>query len=87
MMNFDELTEFIKEFKWHAKKYRSLSDDFEEFKRVLAIQPLGNSKHFNIITRNKIVSILTCVVNFYPNDRIARSSSMSVLERQPTFTT
>ena len=57
-MNFDELTEFIKEFKWHAKKYRSLSDDFEEFKRVLAIQPLGNSKHFNIITRNEIVSII-----------------------------
>lgn len=57
-MNFNELPEFTKEFKWHTKKYRSLSGDFEEFKKVLIIQPFGNSKHFNVITRNEIVSII-----------------------------
>jgi len=52
-MNFNELPEFSKEFKRFLKKYQSLSDDLEEFKRVIDVVPLGNSKHFNVITRNK----------------------------------
>ncbi|MFH1260112.1 MAG: hypothetical protein ABII74_09970 [Elusimicrobiota bacterium] len=51
-MNFNELPEFSKEFKRLAKKYRSLSGDLEEFKRVITVVPLGNSKHFNEITKN-----------------------------------
>lgn len=51
-MTFNELPEFAKEFKQKIKKYKSLSDDLEEFKRVLTVEPLGNSKHFNIITKN-----------------------------------
>ncbi|MDN3513351.1 MAG: hypothetical protein NG747_02995 [Candidatus Brocadia sp.] len=51
-MNFDELPEFAKEFKRLIKKYKSLSDDLEEFKRVITVEPLGNSKHFNVITKN-----------------------------------
>ncbi|NUO07365.1 MAG: hypothetical protein HUU08_01600 [Candidatus Brocadia sp.] len=51
-MNFNELPEFAKEFKRLIKKYKSLSDDLEEFKRVITVEPLGNSKHFNILTKN-----------------------------------
>ena len=51
-MNFNELPEFAKEFKRLIKKYKSLSDDLEEFKRVITVEPLGNSKHFNVITKN-----------------------------------
>lgn len=51
-MNFNELPEFAKEFKRITKKYKSLPEDLEEFKRVIAVEPLGNSKHFNIITKN-----------------------------------
>ena len=50
-MNFNELPEFTKEFKRLVKKYKSLSDDLEEFKRVITVEPLGNSKHFNVITK------------------------------------
>jgi len=50
-MNFNELPEFSKEFKRLAKKYKSLPDDLFEFKRVISVIPLGNSKHFNVITR------------------------------------
>ncbi|MDO8527890.1 MAG: hypothetical protein Q7T03_09415 [Deltaproteobacteria bacterium] len=57
-MTFDAGPEFTKEFKRLAKKYRSLSDDLEEFKRLLLIQPLGNSKHFNVIIKHEDVSIL-----------------------------
>lgn len=51
-MNFNELPEFAKEFKRLIKKYQSLPDDLEEFKRVITVVPLGNSKHFNVITKN-----------------------------------
>jgi len=51
--NYDELPEFSKEFKRFSKKYKLLSGDLEEFKRVVNVAPLGNSKHFNIITRNE----------------------------------
>jgi len=38
-MNFNELPEFEKEFKKLSKKYKSLPDDFEDLKKVLAISP------------------------------------------------
>jgi mRNA-degrading endonuclease RelE of RelBE toxin-antitoxin system len=58
MMNFNELPEFSKEFKRFSKKYRSLFEDLEEFKRIIAVSPTGNSKHFNIITRNERCAII-----------------------------
>jgi len=57
-MNFDELPEFQKEFKWLAKKYKSLFQDLEEFKRVVTVAPIGNSKHFNVITKNEQCAIV-----------------------------
>mgnify|MGYP001596103502 CR=1 FL=1 len=55
---FNELSEFSKEFRHLAKKYRSLSGDLEEFKRVITVVPLGNSKHFNVITKNEQCAIV-----------------------------
>lgn len=57
-MNYDELREFSREFKRFSKKYKSLPDDLEEFKRVVKITPLRNSKHFNIITRNDQCAVI-----------------------------
>lgn len=57
-MTFDELPEFTKEFQRLAKKYRSLPNDLEEFKRVLVVQPLGTGKHFNVITKVEDITIL-----------------------------
>lgn len=57
-MNFNELLEFSKEFKQLAKKYRSLPDDLQEFKRVIEVVPLGNSKHFNVVTRNDQCAVI-----------------------------
>ncbi len=56
--NYNELPEFSKEFKQFSKKYKSLPGDLEEFKRVIDVAPLGNSKHFNIITRNEQYAII-----------------------------
>lgn len=44
---------FLKNLSGFQKKYKSLPDDLEEFKRVVNVTPLGNSKHFNIITKNE----------------------------------
>ncbi len=58
MMNYNELPEFSKEFKRFSKKYKSLSDDLVEFKRIISVVPLGNSKHFNMITQTEVVYIM-----------------------------
>ena len=58
MMNFDELPEFTKECKRFARKYKSLSGDLQEFKNVVSVVPLGNSKHFNIVTQTESVKIV-----------------------------
>lgn len=56
--NFNELPEFSKEFKRFSRKYRSLPNDLKEFKRIVDVVPLGNSKHFNVITRNEQCAIV-----------------------------
>jgi len=56
--NFNELSEFSKEFKRFSKKYKSFPDDLNEFKRIISVIPLGNSKHFNIITKTEQCAIV-----------------------------
>ena len=57
-MNFDELPVFKKESKRLGKKYRSLPKDLQEFCNIVSVVPLGNGKHFNIITQNKTLYIV-----------------------------
>ena len=57
-MKFNELPEFQKELKRLYKKYKSLSDDLQEFRSVLSVVPLGNSKHFDIITQTEVLHII-----------------------------
>lgn len=52
------MPEFSKEFKRFSKKYKSLFDDLEEFKRVVDVAPLGNSKHFNVLTKNRRCAVV-----------------------------
>jgi len=56
--NFNELPKFSKEFKRFSKKYKSLFEDLEEFKHIIDVAPLGNSKHFNIITKNERCAVV-----------------------------
>jgi len=65
MMNFNELPEFQKECKRLGKKYKSLLEDNQEFKSdlqnfkdVISVTPFGNSKHFNILTKNEHYAII-----------------------------
>jgi len=57
-MSYNEVPEFSKEFKRLSKKYKSLPEDLGEFKRVVNVAPLGNSKHFNVITKNDQCAIV-----------------------------
>ena len=57
-MNFDELPEFKKECKRLARKYRSLTEDLKEFRKVVSVIPLGNSKHFTVIEQNDVLRIV-----------------------------
>lgn len=57
-MNFNQLPIFTKEFERLARKYRSLADDLNEFKSVITVVPLGNGKHFNIITKNEFCAVI-----------------------------
>jgi len=57
-MSFNEIPEFQKEFKRLAKKYKSLTDDLQEFCNVVSVVPLGNSKHFNVITQTDLSYVI-----------------------------
>ena len=57
-MNFSETTEFQKNFKRLSKKYRSLSEDLLEFKKVVAELPLGSGKHFIILSSQGEIKIV-----------------------------
>lgn len=58
MMHFNELSGFSKEFKQLSKKYLSLASDLDEFKKIVDAIPLGVSKHFHVIARNKGATVV-----------------------------
>ncbi len=74
-MNFNELPELGKEFRRLVKKYQSLSGDLEEFKRVITVEPLGNSKHFNIIAMNDRCTVVKARLFF----RYLKGSSLRII--------
>ena len=57
-MNFNELPEFKRELKQLHKKYTSLTDDLCTFRDVLFVTPLGNSRHFAVVTRTDTILIV-----------------------------
>jgi len=57
-MSFDELPEFKKECKQLKKKYRSIPGDLGVFRKVVSASPLGNGKHFVVITQTECVKIV-----------------------------
>ncbi len=57
-MTFEELPKFQKEREDLVKKYRSLSKDLQEFRNVVSVIPLGNSKHFSVIAENEILRVI-----------------------------
>jgi hypothetical protein len=57
-MNFNEIHEFQKDCKRLQKKYLSLKSDISEFQSVVSAVPLGNSKHFNVITQEDSIYIV-----------------------------
>ena len=58
-MIFEQLPEFKKEFRRFAKKYKSLPDDFGDFRSVVAAAPLGNGgKHFSVLFQSEHVSVI-----------------------------
>lgn len=74
-INFDELPEFSKEFKKYSKKYLSLSQDLEEFKKVLTHFPLGVGRHFNILAQKDTIKIIKA--RFFC--RYLKGSSMRII--------
>jgi len=64
-INFNELSEFQKEYKRLGKKYKSLlndihgfKNDLQNFKDVISVTPLGNNKHFNIVAQTENAKII-----------------------------
>ncbi len=57
-MNFSETGGFSKDFKRLSQKYRSLSDDLLEFKKIVSEIPLGSGKHFVVLHENEEIKIL-----------------------------
>lgn len=75
MMNFKSTVEFDKEFKFFLRKFRSLEDDLEEFKKIVIKYPVGTGKHFAVLTRHSSVSIVKA--RFFC--RYLRGSSLRII--------
>ncbi len=58
MSNFNARAEFDKEFKRLFKKYKTLDDDFEKFKKVLMTTPMGVGKNFVTIHSSASIRIV-----------------------------
>ena len=58
MNHFDALAEFEKEFKRMLKKYRTLDDDLEKFKKILITTPAGIGKNFATVYSSQTVKIV-----------------------------
>ena len=58
MGHFSRLPEFEKEFKRLSKKYRTLEDDLEKFKKVLESFPTGTGRNFAIIHSGKNIKVV-----------------------------
>lgn len=75
-MIFDELPEFRREFRKFAKKYKSLSDDFEDFRSVVTAAPLGNGrKRFSALFQSEHV----CVIKARFSCRYLKRSSLRIV--------
>jgi len=57
-MSFEKTNEFKKDLKKLFKKYKSLPDDLFEFKKIVAIFPLGTGKYFTVLTANERIKIV-----------------------------
>ncbi len=57
-MKFSQILDFNKDLTRYYKKYKSLTEDLQEFRNVITIDPLGNTKHFNTIMQTDNVQIL-----------------------------
>ena len=57
-MKFSETDKFSGEFKRLSRKYKSLPEDLEEFKKVVTAIPCGTSKHFATIHVHDVVKII-----------------------------
>lgn len=57
-ISFKETDDFRKDFKKLAKKYKSLADDLELFKNIIAKNALGIGAHFKVITRKDNLVII-----------------------------
>jgi len=58
MNHFNALAEFEKEFKRMRKKYRTLDDDLEKFKKILITAPTGIGKNFVTVYSSQAVKII-----------------------------
>jgi len=58
MNHFDVIAEFEKEFRRLFKKYKTLDDDFEKFKKILITAPTGVGKNFVIVHSSLSIKIV-----------------------------
>jgi|SaaInlLV_10m_DNA_2_1039722.scaffolds.fasta_scaffold120435_1 hypothetical protein len=74
-MKFKEGKSFEKDWKRLIKKYSSLPVDLQIFKSVLIDNPLGNRKHFHVITKTETIHIIKA--RFF--SRYLRKSSLRIV--------
>lgn len=63
MIHFRLTEEFIRDFKKLVKKYRTLNEDLERFKKFIIFEPIIQSKNFTILHKGE--DCLICKARFH----------------------
>jgi len=74
-MKYSELPGFSKEFKKYSKKYRTLQNDLDNFKKITDSIPCGTGKHFNVLFSDNELKIIKA--RFFC--RCLKGSSMRII--------
>jgi mRNA-degrading endonuclease RelE of RelBE toxin-antitoxin system len=74
-IHFEFWGRFEKEFKRLTKKFRTLFEDLERLKNVIALDPTGPSQHRNVLHRNEKV----CIVKGHLFCKTLRRDSLRVI--------
>lgn len=87
-MNFRSLPVFEKELKKYLKKYPSLREDLEVFKKTFASVELGNNKRFVILREDisyKIIKTRLACKCLKGSDKTRLIVAVAVCEEEVTF--
>jgi len=75
MIRFEHWDPFQKEFDRLTRKFRTLPEDLERLKNIIALNPVGSSQHRTVLHRNEAL----CIVKGHLSCKALRRDSLRII--------